>query len=245
MKKSLSFKKLIFPGMAMALVCVTAIAATEPDYSAWNKVLAVHVKAGSKSGIPANLVSYAALARDPNFTSAQKAITEFKPANLKSAAEKMAFYINAYNIAAVTKVLAAYPTQSITAKGDGVWKEQAIRLDGKSYSLDAIENTVLRPMGDARIHFAIVCASLSCPDLRREAYTAAKLQGQLAAQTQAFLNNTAKGLRIEGNRIYQSAIFNWFAGDFKNVAEFQKKYVKNLPAAGERAEIPYNWSLNE
>ncbi len=237
MKKPVLAATLFFGAAAM-------LSAAEPDYAAWNRVLARHVKPGSKAGITANLVNYAALARDADFAMAQKDISAFNPAELKSRAEKMAFYINAYNIAAAAKVISRYPTPSITAQGDGVWKENAITLGGKTFSLDAIENTVLRPMGDARIHFAIVCASLSCPDLRREAYTAAKLAGQLEAQTRSFIANTSKGVRIEGNKIHQSAIFIWFAKDFNDVPAFQKKYLKALPAAGERIEIPYNWSLN-
>ena len=237
-------KKLHSLILAIAIPAAANFAA-EPDYSAWNKVLSTHVKSGNKSGISAHLVSYRKIANDPQFVAAKKTITGFNPAELKSKSEKMAFYINAYNIAAIMKVLAQYPTTSISAKGDGVWKESAIQLGGKDYSLDAIENNILRPMGDARIHFAIVCASLSCPDLRREAYTAAKLASQLESQTKGFILNTSKGIRIEGNRIHQSAIFNWFAKDFKDVAAFQKKYLNEIPPAGERIEIPYNWSLNE
>lgn len=219
--------------------------AEEPDYSAFNRVLKRHVRAGKKTGIHAHLINYRALKGDADFTAALQTISAFDTAKLKTRAEKMAFYINAYNIAAIAKVLEKYPLASIRASGDGVWKETAIALAGKPYSLDGIENQVLRPMRDARIHFAIVCASLSCPDLHTEAYTAAKLQAQLEAQTRAFLANESKGLRIEGNRILQSEIFVWFKEDFGEVAAFQARYRKGLPASGERLQILYNWQLNE
>ncbi|AFM13593.1 DUF547 domain-containing protein [Turneriella parva] len=217
----------------------------EPDYSALNALLAKHVKPGSKQGITANLVNYRALKSDPQYAAALQSITDFDIKKLASKREKMAFYINAYNIGAIKKVLEKYPTTSIRIAGDGVWKEPALTIAGKPLSLDAIENEILRKMGDARIHFAIVCASLSCPDLRREAYTAAKLEQQLQAQTKLFLTNPAKGIRAESNRVYQSAIFTWFAADFKDVDAFQRRYRKDLPQAAERAEIPYNWQLNE
>lgn len=222
-----------------------ALSAAEPDYSALNRVLGKHVKAGSRSGISAHLVNYRQVAKDADFSAAVKMMSEFDTAQLKTRSEKLAFYINAYNIAAIRKVLEKYPTASIRDTGDAVWKQDAITLAGKAYSLDAIEHKILRPMGDARMHFAIVCASLSCPDLRREAYTAAKLNAQLDDQTRRFLSNTAKGLRIEGNRVFQSAIFNWFKDDFKDLAKFQGRYVKNLPAQAERIELPYDWKLNE
>lgn len=228
-----------------SLLLFSPLAAAEPDYSALNRVLAKHVKAGARAGISAHLVNYKQLSKDADFTAAVKAISEFDTTQLKTRSEKLAFYINAYNVAAIRKVLEKYPTASIRDAGDGVWKQDAITLAGKAISLDAIEHKILRPMGDARMHFAIVCASLSCPDLRREAYSAAKLNSQLDDQTRRFLANAAKGLRVEGNKIYQSAIFNWFKDDFKDVAKFQGRYVKNLPAQAERIELPYDWKLNE
>lgn len=217
----------------------------EPDYSALNALLAKHVRSGTKQGISATLVNYRALKSDPQYPAALQSITDFDIQKLASKREKMAFYINAYNIGAIKKVLEKYPTTSIRVAGDGVWKEPALTISGKPLSLDAIENDILRKMGDARIHFAIVCASLSCPDLRREAYTAAKLEQQLQSQTKLFLANPAKGIRVESGRVHQSAIFNWFAADFKDVGAFQRRYRADLPKDAERAEIPYNWQLNE
>lgn len=227
------------------LLTFSALAATEPDYSALNRLLAKHVKAGARAGISAHLVNYRQLAKDADFTAAVKAISEFDTTLLKTRSEKLAFYINAYNIAAIRKVLEKYPSGSIREAGDGVWKQDAITLAGKAISLDAIEHKILRPLGDARMHFAIVCASLSCPDLRREAYTAAKLSAQLEDQTRRFLGNPTKGLRVEGNRVFQSAIFSWFKDDFKDVARFQGRYMKNLPAQADRIDLPYDWKLNE
>lgn len=245
MKISRMYKSVAIFCALCSLATFSALAAAEPDYSALNRVLAKHVKAGSRAGISAHLVNYRALSIDADFAAAVKAISEFDTAQLKTRNEKLAFYINAYNIAAIRKVLEKYPTASIRDTGDGVWKQNAITLGGKTISLDAIEHKVLRPLGDARIHFAIVCASLSCPDLRREAYSAAKLNAQLEDQTRRFLANPSKGLRIEGNKVFQSSIFSWFKDDFKGVAVFQGRYVKNLPTQADRSELPYDWKLNE
>lgn len=217
----------------------------EPDYSAWNGLLKKYVRSGIKSGIRANLVDYVGIKSDPLYRAALRSFSEFDPARLSGRKEQLAFFINLYNIAAIGKVLEKYPTASIRAAGDGVWKENAIEIPGKKYSLDAIEHQVLRPMGDARIHFAIVCASLSCPDLRKEAYTAAKLDSQLEQQTAAFLGNPTKGFRIANGKIFQSAIFSWFKEDFKDVRKFQNRYTKTPPEPVEIIEIPYNWELNQ
>lgn len=208
-------------------------------------MLKKYVRSGKKEGIKTNLVRYGALAKDPLWHSAQDAVINFDPAKLVSRQERMAFWINVYNIAAIRKVLEIYPTGSITAKGDGVWKAPAIKVAGTDYSLDEIEHRLLRPMGDARIHFAIVCASLSCPDLRTEPYTAGRLDRQLAAQTRAFVANTGKGVRTEADAVYISAIFTWFAQDFGDVAKFLARHGVRLPDGLGTKELAYNWTLNE
>lgn len=229
----------------MVLAIAPQVPAAEPDYTAWNTLLKRYVRSGVKEGIKTNLVRYSALARDPLWPAVQESLTRFDPAGLAGKKEQLAFWINAYNIAAIRKVLEIYPTGSITARGEGVWKAPAITIAGRAYSLDEIEHRLLRPLGDARIHFAIVCASLSCPDLRTEAYAAAQIERQLAAQTRAFLGNETKGLRVDKDAAYVSAIFTWFAQDFGDVARFIGRYGHTLSKSGSRKEMPYNWQLNE
>jgi hypothetical protein len=234
----------ILPALTV-FALASAIHATEPDYTAWNTLLKKYVRIGVKEGIKTNLVRYGALAKDPLWPVAQDAMAGFDPAKLSGKRELLAFWINAYNLAAIRKVLEMYPTSSITARGDAVWKANAIKIGGKEYSLDEIEHRLLRPLGDARIHFAIVCASLSCPDLRAEAYTAAKIEQQLTGQTRAFLSNQTKGVRIESDAVYLSAIFTWFAQDFGDVTQFIARFGTKLPESLPRKQIPYNWHLNE
>ncbi|MFZ5627881.1 MAG: DUF547 domain-containing protein [Spirochaetota bacterium] len=234
----------LLPALTILLLA-SAVHAAEPDYTAWNTLLKKYVRAGAREGIKTNLVRYGALAKDPLWPAAQQALTSFDPAKLSGKRELLAFWINVYNIAAIRKVLEIYPTPSITARGDGVWKAPALKIAGKDYSLDEIEHRLLRPMGDARIHFAIVCASLSCPDLRAEAYTAARLESQLTGQTRAFVANKTKGVRIEPDAVYVSAIFNWFSQDFGDLAKFTARFGTRLPEGPGRKEIPYNWKLNE
>lgn len=231
--------------LSCAILVVTALSAAEPDYSAWDKLLKKYIRNGTKENIRTTLVNYAALAKDPLWPRAQESFTTFAPEKLASKKEKLAFWINAYNLAAIRKVLEFYPTSSITARGDKVWKEVAITIAGKDYSLDDIEHQVLRPLREPRIHFAIVCASLSCPDLLRTAYSARMLEKQLDTQTKAFLANPTKGARLEGNILYLSAIFTWFAPDFGDLHTFLERYGMQAKQELQRKELPYNWSLNE
>ncbi len=114
--------------------------------------------------------------------------------NLKEPATKeakLAFWINAYNAVTIKGILREYPTTSIrnhTAKvlGYNIWKDLHLAVDDSTMSLDDIEHKVLRKLGEPRIHFAIVCASIGCPPLRCGAYTADKLNEQLDASAKKF-----------------------------------------------------------
>ena len=147
-------------------------------------------------------------------------------------------------------VLDHWPIDSIKDIGSlisPVWGKFAGDIDGKAVSLDEIENKILRTMGEPRIHFAIVCASVSCPDLRNTPYTSSKLNAQLDEQAQQFLSNTEKGLRIEKDSIHISKIFDWFEKDFKSVGgveAFIRGYRIDLPKLPLKDDIDYDWNMN-
>ena len=128
-----------------------------------------------------------------------------------------------------------------------VWGKTAGIIGGKEVSLDDIENDIIRPMGEPRIHLAIVCASVSCPDLLTEPYMAEKLNSQLDGQARIFLHNDKKGLRIGKKTIHISKIFDWFEKDFTNaggVETFIRNYHPDLPDLDIDADIDYDWSVN-
>ncbi len=188
--------------------------------------------------------------QDPAFPQVVGQLAAFPVKSLKTREEKLAFYINAYNILAIKTVLDHWPVESIKDAGNlvrPVWKRVAGELGGKPVRLDNIE-AGLRKLGEPRIHMAIVCASKSCPDLRHEPYVAARLDGQLADAAATFLNNTGKGLRLENGTIRVSKIFDWFGSDFQaagGVAAFLARYHPALPADAKiEADLPYDWSLN-
>jgi len=156
--------------------------------------------------------------------------------------------LNAYNIMAIHKVLSAWPVQSIRDEGglfSPVWKQHAGVVAGKMRTLDEIEHHILRPMHEPLMHVAIVCASVSCPDLRMEPYRASVLGQQLRDQAVMFLNNPQKGLRVDTDGVHLSKIFDWFAEDFSDVRAWIRHFHPALPAHAKIAGyMPYDWHIN-
>jgi len=200
------------------------------QHSDLNTVLAQHVS-------PAGLVDYAALQADPDALGdylQQLATVDADALAAQDEAVQIAFWINAYNALTLQLIIDHYPIPAGGAFGglfggeqsitniDGAWDALQWEVAGQQRTLDDIEHNILRKrFNEPRIHFAIVCASLSCPDLRREAYTGLRLARQLQEQTLRFLNNPNKGLNIERgrDRVSVSSIFDWFDEDFDCVGE--------------------------
>jgi len=180
--------------------------------------------------------------------------------SLETRAQKLAFWINAYNIYAIDIVVKNLPVSSIRDIGNffrPVWRRTVGTLDGKPLTLDGIEHQTLRPMGDPRIHAAIVCASLSCPSLRRVPYTPEGIDAELDAAAKTWLANPKKGLAVdrEQNQLRISKIFDWSEADFEargGVRGFVTRYAppaeRNwLETSGAKARIryfDYDWNLN-
>ena len=224
--------------------------AQEPDWGQYRQVLEQYVKPGHLNGVDLNTVDYSSLKNDPLFTQVVRQIESFPLQDLDNERERLAFYVNAYNILAIKMVLDHWEVESIKDAGSlfqSVWKKNAGQLDGETVTLSDVEHRRLRPMGDPRMHMAIVCASVSCPDLSTQPYTAARLDQQLDQQTRRFLDNPAKGLRIDDGVVHLSRIFKWFKEDFAGqggVGSFVRRYHE-LPAGADfRADIDYDWSLN-
>jgi len=226
------------------------ISADQPDWNSYDKLLKHYITQKTVEGIPLNYLNYQGLFQSPLFSEVVNTIESFPVKTLVTKDEKLSFYINAYNIFAIKVVHDHWPLKSIKDAGSWispVWKKAAGRLDGKAISLDEIEHKILRPMGEPRIHFAIVCASLSCPDLRNEAFNIDHLDAQLNDQVKAFLHNPKKGLNIEGNTAKISKIFDWFEEDFEAQGGIKSFIKKHLPQANfdeVDPDLVYDWSLN-
>jgi uncharacterized membrane protein YdjX (TVP38/TMEM64 family) len=251
---------LLKTGIVLALLA-SALPAHAGGDDAYARVLKAHVRPGTVNGIRLNLVDYRAVKADPAYAQAVADLAEAKAESLRSDAERLAFWTNAYNLLAIKAVLDQYPTRSIKDGGSlfsSIWKRKVGAVGGAAYSLDDIEHGILRKaFKEPRVHFAIVCASLSCPDLRREPFEAGRLDAQLDEQTAAFLSNPTKGLQPgpEGKTARVSSIFKWFAGDFERsggpAAFIRSKSGPDIAARlGALTDawlsyLDYDWSLND
>ncbi len=195
---------------------------------------------------------------------------------------KIAFWCNAYNAITLQRIIDHHPIkkggiidglrfpENSIRQIDGVWEKLKTTVLGEPITLDAIEHQVLRAkFNEPRIHMAIVCAALSCPRLRNEPYVAERLDEQLADQSRNFCGNPGN-TRIDraGNRLYLSAIFDWFDEDFtrnytpkagfehlrstaKAIAHFVSLHVSDAEAEYLRTAkydvkfLDYDWTLNE
>jgi hypothetical protein len=232
----------------------------------WNTLLKKHVV-----WLPDNkqsAVNYAQLAKDKTALQAVlKQYTEVTPAAFEqfSINEQKAFLINAYNAFTVALIVDNYPVKSIKDLGttfSSPWKKEFFTLLGEKHHLDWIEHEQLRPRyKDPRIHVAINCASIGCPALRNEAFTAKRLDNQLEDSMQRFLSDPTRN-RIENDKLVVSPIFKWFAKDFsqghyafnevKDVFATYATLITNNP--DEQAKLKtkslkldystYSWALN-
>ena len=226
------------------------------NFSNWNALLKKYASPKSISGIRLNAVNYKKLKADQNFRKLTIDLESIQLSELNSKKKVLAFWINAYNILAVKTVLDQYPIRSIKDAGTlftSVWKKKVGIIGEVQRSLHEIEHKILRGVGDPRIHAAIVCASVSCPDLRLEAFTEDRLDKQLDEQMRTFLSNPQKGLEIRNNKLFLSPIFNWFKEDFEKmggVLEFISLFVdgkiKEKITSGKLKIqfMEYNWNLN-
>lgn len=159
----------------------------------------------------------------------------------------LAFWINAYNAMTVDLILRHYPVKSIKDIKDP-WQQRYWKLGTKWFNLEDIEHQILRKMEEPRIHFAIVCASISCPKLLNEAYTAENLEQQLTNATKDFLSDRNRNF-ISKDKLELSKIFQWFTKDFKqngSLIDFLNLYSKiEISIKAKTNYKDYNWDLNE
>lgn len=169
------------------------------------------------------------------------------PADGSKKAEKLAYYINLYNAATVKLILQHYPLHSIKDI-EKPWDRKWIQVGGKTLSLGEIEHDILRKMDEPRIHFAINCASYSCPNLRDEAFEADQLEMQLQQCTRDFINDPSKN-KISKDLMVLSQLFQWYKDDFTHsdkLATYIDPFTEVAVERDARVKyMEYDWSLNE
>lgn len=170
------------------------------------------------------------------------------PASAAKTREQLAFYINAYNAWILNEVLEKYPTKSVKDPLFTFFTGNRITVAGEKMSFNRLEKDIIRPrFNEPRVHFALNCASRSCPPLRNEPYTGAQLEGQLEDQARDFLN-TDRGVRVSGDSAQASKIFDWYKDEFggqPGIAATLAKYRKGKPAFKTITFQEYDWALNE
>ncbi len=230
------------------------------DHSSWDDLLARYVQEGSgaKSGIA--LFQYAAVSAADLKTLRQylQQLAEV-PVRQLSRAEQQAYWINLYNALTVEVILSNYPLASIRDISSGFfssgpWGEKRFQVDGENVSLDEIEHRILRPIWqDARLHYAVNCASIGCPNLAASAYTADNTDELLTAGAFAYVNHS-RGAAVVDGELTVSSIYDWFQEDFggneAGVIEHLKQYAEDnlaeqLAQVTTVANYQYDWSLNE
>jgi hypothetical protein len=175
--------------------------------------------------------------------------------------EQKAFWINLYNALTVKVILEHYPVESIRdidispgLFSDGPWGKKLVSVEGEEISLDDIEHRILRPIWkDPRVHYGVNCASIGCPNLQAEAFTAENTDELLDKGAREFVNSL-RGVRIENGKLTVSSIYVWFESDFggtdAGVIDHLKKYAHpDLRAQLEKidriSDNQYDWMLNE
>jgi hypothetical protein len=219
------------------------------DNTIWSELLAKYVGGG--------VVDYAGFQQDEDKLDLYlEELGSHDPEQLSSKA-RFAFYVNVYNAWTVKLILSAYPDiESIKELGNifrTAWEKPIVQLANGTFTLDDIEHGILRPQfNDPRIHFVVNCASISCPPLRSEPYTAERLEEQLEDATRRFLNDP-RNYRLEGNDFYVSRLFKWYGEDFNNdavgfyLAYADRDLKARLQAAGQALSVSYlkyDWGLN-
>jgi len=255
--------RLLLPlmGALACLISLTALSASAEgpiDLERYDGLLAAHTR--SVSDVVGTRVDYRALSKSPDWKALSKQVREARPSKLDEK-DRLAYWINAYNILTIDLILEHYPVASIRDIGSflfPVWNQDVATIEGRTVSLGEIEHEILRKMGEPRIHAAIVCASTSCPPLARTAFRASHLDADLDAAMRRWLASPDKGVAIDraANRVRVSEIFDWFEEDFEaggGVLATVARYVPEQDAAwllgpGRRAAIgylDYDWTLND
>ncbi len=174
-------------------------------------------------------------------------LAENAPTEDTSRNEKLAYYINLYNAATVKLILVNYPLKSIK-NIKKPWDRKWVKAGKATLSLGQIEHDILRKMGEPRIHFAINCASQSCPKLLNRAFTATQLDEQLDMVTREFIRDDTHN-RISRDAVVLSRIFQWYKNDFTedgSLLAYIATYTELRPDSDARISYKdYNWSLNE
>jgi hypothetical protein len=229
------------------------------DHSAWERILTMYLV---PSPDRINRFAYGRVnAADKKALKAYLAALQNVKVTALKADEQRAFWINLYNALTIDVVLDRYPVKTIKDISlgggffaSGPWKKPLAKVEGKALSLDNVEHDILRKVwNDPRVHYAVNCASMSCPNLMAKAFTAANLDEMLTQGAKDYVNHP-RGVRVGGSKVTLSRIYSWYRSDFgasdaeilRHIAKYAAPPLKKALAGIETIDgYDYDWSLNE
>jgi hypothetical protein len=230
------------------------------DHAAWGAFLGKYLLTGHPSGIDRLRYGEVAPADRRSLAEYLDRLQKVQVSGLNRVEQK-AYWINLYNALTVKVVLDHYPVKSIRdidispgLFSDGPWDAKLAKVEGEKVSLNDIEHRILRPIWrDPRLHYAVNCASIGCPNLQPEPFTAENSERLLEKGAREYVNHP-RGASIEGGRLTVSSIYDWFQVDFggseRGVIEHLRRFAD--PPLHEKSKgvdgiagYTYDWSLNE
>ena len=234
-----------------------SVPSLEISHSDWQDILTTYVITDTKGQ---TFFSYNKVSQEDHnkLTTYLERLTSINPHQL-TRSQQFPYWINLYNAATIQLVLENYPIKSITKLGKGFfsfgpWDDDILTINNRKVSLNDIEHRILRPIfHDERIHYAVNCASYSCPNLATEAFTQKNIESLLQKGARDYINH-ARGVRIEQKTLILSSIYKWYQNDFgqseKTLIQHLKKYASEnlntqLEQPFEQVEYQYQWELNE
>ena len=225
---------------------VEKVEAVRPQHTNWNEITKKNITSAGK-------VNYKGMKADlAKITAYLDHLKTTPPQSDWSKNEKLAYWINLYNASTVHLIASNYPISSITKiNGGKPWDKKFVKSGDKTYTLNEIENSIVRPkFKDPRIHAALNCAAVSCPKILNAAFLPAQLNKQLNKQTKAWVNNTNQN-KLTATKLQVSQIFDWYKVDFEasgGVIAFINRYKTTKMMIDPKAPITYleyDWALNE
>lgn len=228
------------------------------DHAAYDRLLQAHVR---PDGHGYNRVDYRGFAASGRATlkSYLDRLQQARPSTF-GRAEAHAYWINLYNAKTLDVVLDNYPVASIKQInlgggglfGRGPWSKKIIRVEGRDVSLDDVEHRIVRPIfADPMSHYALNCASYSCPNLAARAFTGANLDRLMADNAAAYVNHH-RGLSVAGRAITASRLYSWYASDFGGRGRLKRHWrrfaappLKNALDTARLGDFVYDWALND
>ncbi len=240
----------------------SAKTAAKVDHAAWDRLLKTYVRP-AENGL--NRVAYGSFKADGH-QALKRYLTTLETTDVTrlDRNEQFAFWANLYNAKTIDVVLDHYPVRSIrdinlggglfAAITGGPWKAKIVKVNGQALSLDDIEHVILRGLfKDYRVHFAVNCASVGCPNLSADAFRGEGLDDHLERNGRAFINSP-RGVRLQDGRLHLSNIFSWFKSDFGDTDARLIQHIRKYADADLKAGLAhvtavadyfYDWNLND